>query len=36
MRFGNVPATSQQAIAMQEAVMGACEIMKGKAPELAG
>lgn len=35
MRFGNVPATSQQAINMRQAVMGACDIMLGIAPELA-
>jgi len=35
MRFGNVPATPQQAIHMRKAVMGACDIMLGTAPELA-
>lgn len=34
MRFGNVPATSQQALNMREVVMGACDIMTGAAPEL--
>ena len=35
MRFGNVPATPQQAMHMRQAVMGACDIMMGAAPELA-
>jgi len=35
MRFGNVPATPQQAIHMRQAVMGACDIMLGTVPELA-
>jgi hypothetical protein len=35
MRFGNVQATAQQAINMRKAVMGACDIMLGVAPELA-
>jgi hypothetical protein len=35
MRFGDVPATSQQAANMRMAVWGACEILMGTAPELA-
>jgi hypothetical protein len=35
MRFGGVPATTQHAINMRKAVLGACDIMMGVAPELA-
>lgn len=35
MRFGNMPATPQQAINMRKAVMGACDIVLGTVPELA-
>jgi hypothetical protein len=35
MRFGGIPATPQQALAMRQAVQGTCDILMGVAPELA-
>lgn len=34
MRFGSVPANTQRALAMHQAVQGACDIVMGLAPDL--